>query len=670
MSNFSLRAKRRAAVAVPAEPCSAPAAQPMSTRPPVATPHAGNAGGPRPAKVALGFAVVWSILGISATAPAQELTVTAAVEKNEVVVGAPFTLQIQVEGSDQVERPDLSGLADFQVQEAGGGQNNSQSISIVNGRISRVVRRGYTFNYRLTAKRTGELTIPAVGVTAEGQTRRTQPIRIRALPPSENDDFKLRLELSEQRCYVGQPVILTATWYVGRNVEEFEFNFPVLEDKRFEISSFNEDIDPAQQDNYVRIPLGGDVAIGRKGQATLDGRAFLTVKFEKVLIPKQAGTISMPQATVSMRAVQGYQRRGGNRIFDDFFSDSLFGRRAVYEDFVVPSNAPTLEVAELPEAGRPAGFSGQVGSFVVEAEATPTDVSVGDPITLNVRVKGPRYLQDVTLPPLEQQPSLARDFRIPEERATGVIRGNVKVFTQTLRATHSGVTEIPPIEFPYFDPKTGRYEIARSQPIALKVEGNRIITAQDAEGRDAVAVTQTELEAREEGIAYNYESADVLVNQAGSLSSWLGSPLGLMLLVAPPLGYGGLLAFVVMARRRGADPTGRRAKRAHRDFIRRLQALDSGLLRNADGFHSRLLDALRGYLGARLNLPPGALTFADVAGVLQQRGATEETIAELRLLFEQCEAGRYAGGMQAVGEPSKMAERARRAAARLERDLR
>jgi BatD DUF11 like domain len=665
-----LWAKRRAALAVSAKLSSPPAASLVSKYPHCPARGAGSVRGPWRLKAARWAALAGALLCISPTALAQQLSVTATVEKNEVYVGAPFTLQIQVEGSDQVERPDLSGLADFQVQEAGGGQNNSQSISIVNGRVTRDVRRGYTFNYRLTAKRAGSLTIPAVSVTAEGQTRSTQPIAIHALPPSENDDFKLRLDLSEQHCYVGQPVILTVTWYVGRNVEEFEFNVPVLEDKRFDISGFNEDIDPAQQDSYVRIPLGGDVAVGRKGHAALDGRGFLTVKFQKVLIPKQAGTISVPQATVSMRAVQGYQRRNGRSVFDDFFSDGFFGRRAVYEDFVVPSNTPTLNVAELPTEGRPVGFSGLVGSFEVEADATPTDVSVGDPITLTVRVKGPRYLQNVTLPPLEKQPSLARDFRIPEERATGVIKGNTKVFTQTLRATHSGVSGIPPIEVPYFDPKTGHYEIARSEPIALKVEGNRIITAQDAEGRDAVAVTQTELEAREEGIAYNYEGAEVLVNQAGSLSSWLSSPLGLILLIAPPLGYGGLLAFIVVARRRGADPTGRRAKRAHRDFTRRLQALDSGPLRNADGFHSQLLDALRGYLGARLDLPPGALTFADVAAALQQRGIAAEIVEELRHLFEQCEAGRYAGGVQAADEPSQMVGQARQAAGRLERDLR
>jgi hypothetical protein len=82
-----------------------------------------------------------------------------------------------------------------------------------------------------------------------------------------------------------------------------------------------------------------------------------------------------------------------------------------------------------------------------------------------------------------------------------------------------------------------------------------------------------------------------------------------------------------------------------------------------------LLEALRAYLGARLKLPPGALTFADVAGELRKRGAANEPVAELRALFEQCEAGRYAGGLHATDDPAKMIERARAAAEQLEREL-
>ena len=492
---------------------------------------------------------------------ADDLNVSASVETSDVYVGAPFTLQLQVEGSDKVERPDLSGLDDFRVQEAGGGQNNSQSISIINGKMTRVDRRGYTFNYRLTPQKAGDLTIPPISVTAEGQTRRTQPIRIHAMPPSENEDFKLRLELSDQRCYVGQPIVLTVTWYVGKNVEEFEFNVPILKDKRFDVAALKEDIDPSQQDSYVRIPLGDDVAIARRGRATLDGRQFLTVKFEEVLIPKQAATIQFPQSTVSLRRSRAFSVAAAlstTSLAIAFLGGEPFMKRMLSLRTLPRSRSKTFPV------GRPAGFSGLIGEFAIEAQASPTDVSVGDPITLTLKVKGPRYLQNVGLPDLEKQPSLARDFRIPEERATGVVKGDAKIFTQTVRATHSGVSEIPAIELPYFNPKTDRYETARSEPIALKVEGNRIVTAQDAEGRDTAAPAQTELEAQEAGIAHNYDDAEVLIDQTGLLSSWLNSPMGWTLLVVPPLGYAGLLAFIVMARGGArtppaAEPDGRTA---------------------------------------------------------------------------------------------------------------
>jgi hypothetical protein len=124
-----------------------------------------------------------------------------------------------------------------------------------------------------------------------------------------------------------------------------------------------------------------------------------------------------------------------------------------------------------------------------------------------------------------------------------------------------------------------------------------------------------------------------------------------------------------MAQRRGADSTGRRAKRAYRDFNRRLAGLDANKSNGSGDLHSELLEALREYLGGRLELPPGALTFSDVADVLRQRGAAEETLTKLRALFEQCEAGRYAGGLYASEEPSAMIERARQAVSQLEREL-
>jgi hypothetical protein len=80
------------------------------------------------------------------------LTAQALVERQQVFAGEPFLYQIRVDGSESPDKPSLAGLADFDVQELGGQQNSSQSVTIVNGRMNRVVRKGYVFNFRLTAK--------------------------------------------------------------------------------------------------------------------------------------------------------------------------------------------------------------------------------------------------------------------------------------------------------------------------------------------------------------------------------------------------------------------------------------------------------------------------------------------------------------------------------------
>ncbi|MCP5112400.1 MAG: protein BatD, partial [bacterium] len=180
-------------------------------------------------------------------------------------------------------------------------------------------------------------------------------------------------------------------------------------------------------------------------------------------------------------------------MMDDLFDMMPFGQRAVYESFVVPSNSLALTVAEVPAAGRPDNFSGLVGNYRMAVQATPTEVNVGDPITLTLRISGPEYLDAIELPPLTNQTALARDFKIPPERAAGVVKGSAKSFTQTIRAKHSDVIEIPPIELAYFDADSGSYKVARTAAVPLTVQGTRIVTARDAEGFSDAGTVQSEI---------------------------------------------------------------------------------------------------------------------------------------------------------------------------------
>lgn len=614
-----------------------------------------------------GIAAASAALAVAAAsyAAAQEISVRAAVESESVYMGQAFLYQIVVDGSDEISRPDLSPLEPlFTVEPLGGRSNNSQSITLVNGRMERQVSRGYIFQYRLTPRAKGDVTIPAVAVKVKGQTYSTNTIRLGVNQPVETDDFKLRVSLSRGSAYVGEPVLLTVTWYIGRDVEDFRFAMPLLDSPDFEFYDPEVRTDPNKQ--YYRIQVGASQVVAEKGTATLEGRTFATIAFKKALVPKRAGTLSIPQSTIECAAVSGTLR--GRDFFDDFFRDSFFGmRRGAMQRYVVPSNALGLAVRELPREGRPADFAGHVGDYKISASATPTDVSVGDPITLKIILSGPDYLGNVDLPRLQEQAELNTYFKIPDERADGKIAGRTKVFTQTIRAKNENVKEIPPIALSYFDTKSGTYKTASTAPIPVTVRATRVVTAVDAEGI-AAGPLGSPLESWKEGIAYNYEGAAVLESRTFGLLSALESPLWLAALFGPPAAFFALFGVATARRRREENIEGVRARGALRRLRARLDAIRKG-----DASGARLcelvLGAMREYLGDRLAVPGATLTAADVVRALGARCVPPETIEELHSIMDSCEAGAYAGDHSPAEDRDAFVERALSAIKKLEKAL-
>jgi hypothetical protein len=580
---------------------------------------------------------VWIVFWATAAAAIQA---EAVVQQSSVYKGEPFVLNIRVSGSDQPQQPDLSKIKGFSVAYQGGSQNNSTAITIVNGKMTRNVTRGYVFSYQLTPLETGTLTIPAITVEADGDTVKTLPVRINVSAPGETEDVKLRLFLSKNACYVGEPVTLTAKLYLRREVRTADFTIPALRDTDW-FYVIDPGIDQQKGKKYYRLPLNGGEVIGEQSRDTLDGEVFSTLSFSKVLIPKKSGQLTIDTATVACDVLTGYRdNRGRNPFNDDFFSDFFNTRQGVYQKVVAPSNRLTLEIRDLPYTGRPDNFAGHIGEFRINAAAAPVEVHVGDPITLTLTLSGPEYLEHITLPPLSSQKQLREKFKIPEERATAEIKGNEKIFTQTLRPLDASVTHIPAIELPYFDTKSGTYKTAETRPIPLAVKSTRIITAMDAEGREIPEVNGSEVETWDRGIAYNYEDPDVLSHQRTGFEL-IRSPFWAWVFFVPPVFYFVVLLTTVIIRKKHADPKAMYAKKAFAELrgdLKKIQKSDAGGARDDE-----ILDALRRYLGARLGLPSRAIVFADVAPVLAEKGVSRDLISNLEEIFSACEAGRYAG---------------------------
>jgi hypothetical protein len=375
----------------------------------------------------------------------------------------------------------------------------------------------------------------------------------------------------------------------------------------------------------------------------------------------------LPEIIVECEAAVGTTRR--RDFFDDFFRDDFFNlRRGRLKKFVVPSNKLSLRVVDLPVEGKPPGFAGHVGEYRLTASAEPTEVSIGDPITLTIVLEGSDYLGGVDLPPLADQEELTAGFKIPDERADGRIDGKRKIFTQTIRAMDEGVTEIPPIKLAYFDTKTGTYEIARSNPVPISVEATKVVTALDAEGI-VIGPAGAPVEEWKEGIAYNYEGPAVVIPQDFGIVSALADPVRMAAFVLPPAVYFILLGAVVAVRRRRADPEARRIRGALKRLRSRLDRIArDGRLSYAE-LCGGVMEALREYLGDKLRRTGATLTAVEVESIMRNRGVSDASIESVREILGTCEAGAYAGGSTSTGDREDLIGKVREAARKLEREL-
>ncbi|MBU4263328.1 MAG: BatD family protein [Proteobacteria bacterium] len=562
---------------------------------------------------------------------AADISVETVLDRQEASIGEPLSMQIQVNGADSAQPPDLSQLVDFTVQERGGQGNSSTSVTNINGKWERITRHAYFFNYTITPKRAGRLTIPALAVEVEGSTYDTEPVTITVTEPAETDDLKLRIFLSPGKCYVGEPVTMTVTWFVGQDVNGFEFQLPVVDDPRFSAVPLNSKTGGSSQDE-IKIPIGSEAVVATKGRGEFAGRDFLTVTFQYLLLPKEAGSFTLPQATVACQTVSGFRqspRRApfkGFGNFDDFFGNSS---QPVYRTQVVPSNTPELTVLPLPEQDKPADFSGLVGNYSIQSDAAPQNVNIGDPVTLTVTVSGP-YARQATLPDLSRFLP-ASSFKIPEEIAADDMEDNRKIFTQTIRVKDTSVTAIPPIALSYFDPAKKNYQLASTAPIPLTVHAARVVTATDAEGKTAT-VGQKELKAAEKGLAPNYAGDDALIDQRAESyrPGWW-----LLLFAAPPLLFFliGLVRFMKSRKENG------REKRQARHALATLERQLASPALSAEN----LSFALKEYLAVKLDKKAGALTFHDVEPALAALRVDAALVLEVRELLTRFETWQYAG---------------------------
>lgn len=556
------------------------------------------------------------LLGISFPAFA-DISLRATVTPERAQVGEPATLSIEISGARSVAAPAVQADG-FDVRYVG----PMTQMSIINGTVNSSVQH----RYALIPLREGTFTLGPFSIDYEGKSYRTAGVRVevtsggtRAQSPGSGSStapsgglgaHALRLELSvpQREVYLHERVPVDLTLHVGA-ARVADLQYPTVAAEGLSLEKFQEPT---------------------KRQQVLDGETYQLLEFRSTAVPLRAGALALGPGSMQMNVLTPRRSPFGKDPFFQHFADPFAERRPVE----VRSEPVMLNVLPLPEEGRPAGFSGAVGTFTLEVSASPTELTAGDPITLRLRLAGSGNLADASPPELSSTDGF-RTYETHPLKAAEAEAGDTKSYEQVLIPNDSSVGSIPPVHFSYFDPRTRRYETVQSQPIALVVRPpSKAPRAEVFAGGTAPPTAPNEELGRD--IVYIKDDPGTWTARG---TPWYGRPLFLLWQPVPLI----LLAAAVWYDRRRQRLTGdiryARFSRAGKEARRGL-ALAESALRSADApaFYDAISRTMLAYLAAKLDLPPGAIS-AEAAA---QRGIPPDCVRHIAEFLARCEVVRFA----------------------------
>ena len=549
---------------------------------------------------------------------ASAVTITMDVQPRALRQGEMAQLSLTIEGAGNIAPPDLPDIDGLQVLGSSSSQQSSFDGHTKRESVSRV--------FTVQPTRTGTIRIGPFSYPLGGEKHDIPAIDLQVLDaaagasPSGQEPLFATLTADVTNLYHQQTFELTLTIYSrGLNLDrQVGADFPA---------------------DGLKVEALREIQGGRE---VVENQIYDVRRWRGKVTALTAGAFHL-QPTVRVGVIAANQRRNRDPFFGDMLDDFL-GRREVRMT-EVPVHALDLTVKSLPAEGRPAGFTGAVGQFTLDVRLQPTELSAGEPVTATLMLSGRGNIALVAPPALHVDDQFRTyDAKLVSDEVDANAAAGRKVFEQVLIPRNGSITNIPAVDFSYFNPESGRYETLRRGPFPIVVhagsnEASRLVQAPDPA---APAAERVRL-----GTDIGYLKPAPRAWPRAWDAGWIAHPAFLAAQAAPPLALG-LLALVVRRRTALAGDV-RRARRAQAPRVARtaLGEAEAALRRgDAAAYHEALWRALTAYFAHRLNLQPGEATRDVVLARLAAAQAPADLQEAIRLSFVRCEEARFgaAGG--------------------------
>lgn len=599
---------------------------------------------------------------------AQEPSVQIAVDSEEIFIGESFTLQAVVEGVESSEAPDVSSLeADFSVQFETEQSMNSTSVVILNGRMTRKEELKTLYQFRVTPKKSGRLTIPPVTINDDGKVISSRPTQINVIEPEPQEYVIVEITSDRDRVYPTQAFQINLKILVRelpdndqdplipirRNppnisipwIDEID-GLKSPEDKGRWLQNLLSDQgygfsinDFSSRSGFMfdgpRIALF-DLVRGKETRTLENGEdaKFFRYEISQTFNAVRPGTYAFGPATV----------RG------TFVVDSR-GREYRGQKIAASAKPITVTVVEVPNP-RPDNFLGGVGRFTANVDISPKEARIGDPMTLTLEVTGQTAdsVEQVFAPDLSRFEMIAKDFEVMDRSPVGKVDRNRKTFTYGIRPKNK-LDSFPEIEFSSFDPSTEEFTSIITKMSPIKIGEASTLTAKDFTSTQAPKISAIKQD--RSGIFQGTGEMYPFSDDAISITKWTGIA-GISWIVALS---GATL--IRMNRRRAKDTLADRLSLARTTSIE-LQKRARSMLQEgrSDDAIATLRQSIVGLIGALRGGDGQGFTTSDVLDKLKATNLGEQDYETIKGILETIDFARY-GRLSATDAASMIDQAAR-----------
>lgn len=508
---------------------------------------------------------------------------------------------------DNFNQPSFEG---FQII---AGPSQSVSQSWINGRST--FEKFYS--YFLVPTRKGNLTIKSATIEYEGKVYKTTPIKINVTdaiqqPKDPNDvnvsadnNLYLVAEISKTNPYVNEPITVVYKLFFSYNIG---------------ITNFKELAKP-KYNNFWSQNIDIKQLVVEEG--TFKGERYRYAVLRKtVLYPQKSGKLAIEPLSLDIDVQLPSNRR------------DVFGRQLITETSKsVSAGSKTITVKALPEAGKPADFTGAVGRFDFKVTPSKTSLKNGESLDLVVTTTGKGNLKLFTLPKPVVPNALEMYDAVHNEKVDTPLSGMTGSISDsyTIVPQYKGNYPIKPLQFSYFDLDSNSYKTISSPEIMINIlDGPTDTRANDSTAKNAVIVPEQFKYVKSKTNLVSMEQDD-----------FLGSKLFYGLLFLPFL----LVPIIILAKKKkeaiDSDVFGNRIK-ANNRLAKKYLSEAKKQLANKEPFYVALEKAMHNFLKAKLHIETSEMSKENITEILLSKNAKPETVTDFINLTENCEFARYA----------------------------